>query len=80
MFVGKTLAEVAEEASLSLSGYRVMILKDEEDDTGERFDELYSIKAYSIKVIIKHYPEIANYRVKFENDFFGELVLRVIKE
>lgn len=75
MFVGKTLAEVAEEASLSLSGYCVMILRDKEDQTGEYLDE-----SYSIKTIIKHYPEIANYRVKFENDFFGELVLRVIKE
>lgn len=75
MFVGKTLTEVAEETSFSLSGYHVRILQDEEDQTGEYLDE-----SYSIKTIIKHYPEIANYRVKFENNFFGLLVLRVIKE
>lgn len=46
-----------------------------EDTTGKLLDTSYSIKA-----IIKEHPEIANYKVKFENDFFGELVLRVIKE
>lgn len=75
MFIGKTLAEVAEETRPALSGYIVMILQDEEDTTGKRLDELYSVKA-----IIKEHPEIAKYKVKFENDFFGELVLRVIKE
>ena len=75
MFIGKTLAEVAEETRPALSGYIVMILQDEEDTTGKRLDESYSIKA-----IIKEHPEIAKYKVKFENDFFRELVLRVIKE
>ena len=75
MFIGKTLAEVAKETRPTLSGYIVMILQDEEDTTGKRLDELYSVKA-----IIKEHPEIAKYKVKFENDFFGELVLRVIKE
>lgn len=76
MFIGKTLAEVAEEPRPSLSGYCVTILQDEEDDTGEYFDESYSVKA-----IIKEHPEIADYRVKFENIFFFDLmVLRVIKE
>lgn len=76
MFIGKTLAEVAEEASRNFfDGYDVRILKDEEDDTGKYLDE-----AHSIKAIIRKHPEIANYRVKFENNFFGELILRVIKE
>ena len=52
-----------------------MILQDEEDATGKLLDTSYSIKA-----IVEEHPEIANYKVKFENDFFGELVLRVIKE
>lgn len=75
MFIGKTLAEVAKGTRSSLGGYSIMILHDEEDTTGKLLDTSYSIKA-----IIKEHPEIANYKVKFENDFFGELVLRVIKE
>lgn len=75
MFIGKTLAEVAERTRPTLSGYSIMILQDEEDTTGKLLDTSYSIKA-----IVEEHPEIANYKVKFENDFFGELVLRVIKE
>lgn len=32
------------------------------------------------RIRIMSVEEMANYKVKFENDFFGELVLRVIKE
>lgn len=75
MFIGKTLAEVAKGTRPTLSGYSIMILQDEKDTTGKLLDTSYSIKA-----IVEEHPEIANYKVKFENDFFGELVLRVIKE
>lgn len=75
MFIGKTLKEVAEEAGFALGGYSIMILQDEEDTTGKLLDTSPSIKA-----VVEEHPEIVDYKVKFENEYFGELVLRVIKE
>lgn len=77
MYIGKTLAEVAEETKHTFFNrhYIVKTLQDEEDYIGRYLDLNYSVEA-----IIKEHPEIANYRVKFENNLFDPLVLRVIKE
>lgn len=75
MFIGKTLKEVAEETGFALGGYSIMILQDEEDTTGKLLDTSHSIKA-----VVEEHPEIVDYKVKFENEYFGELVLRVLKE
>lgn len=74
--IGKTLSEIAEETSISFSGgYSVFLLQDATDTTGKEIDISYSVMA-----ILEKHPEIANYKVKFENDFYGMTVLRVTKE
>lgn len=73
--IGKTLAEIAEETEADFrGGYSVFVLENEKDNVGKEIDMLYSVKA-----ILKNHPEIANYKVKYENDFFGTTVLRVEK-
>lgn len=74
--IGKTLSEIAKETPISFSGgYSVFLLQDETDTTGKEIDMSYSVMA-----ILKKHPEIANYKVKLENDFYGMTVLRVTKE
>lgn len=72
--IGKTLAEVGGDCGVSLRGYSVFVLQDESDRTGEEIDT-----NFSINMILEKYPEYADYIVKYENDFFGIAVLRVIK-
>lgn len=74
--IGKTLSEIAKETSISFrNGYSVFLLQDKTDTTGKEIDMSYSVRA-----ILEKHPEIANYKVKFENDFYGMTVLRVTKE
>jgi hypothetical protein len=74
--IGKTLAEVAQETSASFNGgYEVFLLADDTDDIGVIVDTSYSVKA-----ILNNHPELADYKVKLENDFYGMTVLRVLKE
>lgn len=74
--IGKTLAEIANETTADFrGGYSIFELQDEADTTGKEIDTSYSVKA-----ILKDHPKIANYKVKYENDFYGTTVLRVIKE
>lgn len=74
--IGKTLDEIAKETTTDLwGGYSIFELQDEADTIGKEIDMSYSVKA-----ILKNHPEIANYKVKYENDFYGTTVLRVIKE
>lgn len=76
MFVGMTLAEVAQEAPpLFNGGYSVFVLQNENDTTGKRVDDSYSVRA-----ILKSHPHLADYKVKLENNFYHTTVLRVIKE
>ena len=73
--IGKTLSEIAKETPISFSGgYSVFLLQDETDTTGKKIDISYSVMA-----ILEKHPEIANYKVKFENDFYGMTVLRVTR-
>ena len=72
--IGKTLAEVHKDCGVHLGGYSVFVLKDEKDINGDSLDEDISIGA-----ILKRHPEYADCKVKCENDFFGMLVLRVIR-
>ena len=75
-YIGKTLSEIAKETPISFrGGYSVFLLQDETDTTGKEIDMSYSVMA-----ILKKRPEIANYKVKFVNDFYGMTVLRITKE
>ena len=75
LYLDKTLAEISEETEPHYTGgYSVFVLYDENDPTGREIDLSYSVKA-----ILKHYPEISNYIVKRTNDFYGIRVLRVIR-
>lgn len=72
--IGKTLAEVSKDCGVSLQGYSVHVLQDENDKTGKCLDA-----SISINLILQLHPEYADYKVKYENDFFGMTVLRVWK-
>ena len=75
-YIGKTIAEIAEETGPDFhTGYSIFILQNEEDNVGKEIDTSYSVKA-----ILAEHPEIANYKVKLQNNFFGTTVLRTIKE
>lgn len=74
-YIEKSLVEVAKETDADFfGGYSVFVLQNENDKTGKHIDTSYSVRA-----ILREHPEIANYRVKYENDFFGTTVLRVEK-
>ena len=73
--IGKTLLEVAKDCGVHYKGYSVFVLRDEHDTVGKPLYE-----DISVGLILRKYPEYANYTVKLENDFFGTTVLRVIKE
>lgn len=72
--IGKTLAEIHKDCGCNLGGYSVFFLQDENDIIGKRLDEDFSIGLILIK-----YPQYANCKVKYENDFYGTTVLRVVK-
>lgn len=72
--IGKTLAEVHKECGFSSNGYSIFVLQDKNDKIGVCLDE-----DCSVRLILQKYPEYTNYKVKYENDFFGTTVLRVEK-
>ena len=72
--IGKTLAEIHKDCGSNIGGYSVYVLQDEDDTLGK---PLYG--EYSIELILKKHPQYANYKVKYENDFYGITVLRVEK-
>ena len=72
--VGKTLAEVHKDCGINFKGFAVFVLQDEYDRTGKALDE-----DFSIGFILEKHPEYADYIIKYENDFFGTTVLRVLK-
>ncbi len=72
--IGKTLAEVHKDCGFNIFGYSVFVLQDENDTTGKLLGE-----DISIGLILRKHPQYANYKVKYENDYFGTTVLRVEK-
>ena len=70
--IGKTLKQVHQDCGINMQGYSVFVLQDDDDTTGVCLDE-----DFSIGLILKKFPQYANYIVKYENDFFGTTVLRV---
>ena len=72
--IGKTLAEIDKDCGWNPNGYSVLILQDENDKTGKPLDE-----DFSVGLILCKHPEYSDYVVKYENDFYGTTVLRVIK-
>lgn len=72
--IGKTLAELYRDCRFSVGGYAVFVLQDEYDETGAPLDE-----DFSIGLILRKHPEYANSKVKYTNNFYGTVVLRVEK-
>ena len=72
--IGKTLDEIHKECGSRSHGYAVFVLQDENDTTGKQIAE-----DFSVGLILKKHPQYANYKVKYENDFYGTTVLRVEK-
>lgn len=72
--IGKTLAEIHRDCGSNLNGYAVFVLQDENDKFGKQLDEDISIAS-----ILQKHPEYAESIVKYENDFFGMAVLRVMR-
>ncbi len=73
LYLGKTLAVIAEETEPDhYGGYSVFLLYNENDLTGREISVSYSVKA-----ILKEHPEISGFVVKRTNDYYGTRVLRV---
>ena len=72
--IGKTLAEVSKDCGPNLQGYDVYVLQDENDEIGKELDV-----SISVGLILQQHPEYSDYKVKYENDFYGMTVLRVEK-
>ena len=70
--IGKTLAEIHKDCGWNIGGYSVFVLQDENDTIGKPLDE-----NVSIGVILMKHPQYANWKVKYENDFYGTTVLRI---
>jgi hypothetical protein len=73
--IGKTLLEVHKDCGMNFKGYSVFVLQDEKDTIGVNLGE-----EISIGLILRKHPQYANYKVKYENDFFGTTVLRIAQE
>ena len=72
--IGKTLAEIHKDCGWNMGGYSVFVLQDASDTTGKQLGE-----DFSIGLILRKHPQYANCKVKYENGFFGTIVLRVEK-
>lgn len=73
-YIGKTLMELGKECGVNYNGYAVFALQDENDILGVLIDE-----KLHLGLILKKHPEYANWKVKFQNDYYGTTVLRVEK-
>ena len=71
--IGKTLLELVPENGFYINGYAVRKLRDENDRYGEPYGE-----AVSLRLILKENPELSSLRVKYVDDFFGQIIFRVI--
>lgn len=72
--IGKTLLEIHKDCGSNRGGYVVFVLQHDKDITGVRLDE-----DISVGLILRKYPQYADYKVKYENDFYGTVVLRIWK-
>ena len=72
--IGTTLAEIDKDCGCYLGGYSVFVLQDEDDITGIPLGT-----DISIGLILRENPEYAKSKVIYANDFFGIVVLRVLK-
>lgn len=75
--IGKTLMQVSKDLGSdgTWNGYAIFVLQNECDEVG-----IFLKEDLTVGSILKKYPEYADYRVKYENDFFGTTVLRITKE
>ena len=75
--IGKTLAQVGKDLGSdgNMCGYAIFVLRNECDHIGVLLNEDLTVNS-----ILEKHPEYKDYRVKYENDFFGTVVLRITKE
>jgi hypothetical protein len=73
-FHGRTLTEIAETTGRRPDGYSVFSIWDDDDPLG------YEVGVgFSVADIIREHPEVANWTVKYTNNYLGMIVLRVVK-
>lgn len=72
-FIAHTLGDLAKNTGFNFSGWVVFLLRDKDDDTGERVAE-----DFRISQIVRKHPELTGCIVKYANDYYGQTVLRVI--
>ena len=73
--IGKTLLQISKECDFNTQGCAIFVLQNECDRVG-----IFLGEDLLVGPILKRHPEYAEYRVKYENDFFGQRVLRITKE
>ena len=71
-FHGRTLAEIAAEYRPRPDGYAVFQIWDVTDPLGDEVGI-----GISVADIIRDHPEVADWVVKYTNDYMGMIVLRV---
>lgn len=73
---GLTLGEVARITGANWKGYAVFLIPDDKPDDimGDMVGE-----DYTLALILDSHPELVGCVVKYTNDFYGQIVLRVAK-
>ena len=71
---GRTLREIAETTNRRRSGWAVYALCGDDDVLGDAVGE-----GFYVEDIIQQHPEVANWVVKYTNDYMGMIVLRAAK-
>ena len=73
-YIGKTLNDVAHDMNwYSKNGVCIFLLSNENDSTGKQVAE-----SFSVRDILKRKPHLADKKIKLVNNFYGEVVFRVI--
>lgn len=70
--IGKTLAELAQETHIFSKPVHVFILEDENDSTGKRLMDVFSLRQVILAV-----PTAANAKVLFAEDICRETYIRI---
>lgn len=71
---GRTLAEIAETTNRRRAGWGVFAILADDDPLGHMVGE-----DFTVKEIIQRHPEMANWVVKYTNDYMGMIVLRATR-
>ena len=73
-YIGRTLGELAHVTGFNYKGWAVFLLANQGDAVGRRVDEDFTLRS-----LLQRHPELdPACLVEYANDYFGEIVLRVI--